>query len=282
MLAALLSAIASATNLAVDKITLSRERVSLRVFLPIVFVFLCGLTLLLVPAYGRIDWELAFLPNALFLLFLMIVISLAWNVLFYQSIQKEEVHQHELMVMTGPIITVVLAAMFFPEEFDWRVFALALIASVALLAAKSERKRHFVLQQTSYNTFLAVVLISTEMIITRELLYYYTPVALYAIRTFFLGLFFLGYYRPRTHQVSVKHWWLILLSASIGVIQMLGRYYAFGELGVIYTTLISILGPVIAFFISWEFLHERIKFRVVLASIVILVCVAIATVLQRG
>jgi len=281
MIAALLSAIASGGGLLISKITLTKERVTLRVFLPIVFVFLCGLTLLLVPSFGRVDWQLALLPNALFLLFLLIIIALAANVLLYQSIQREKVHEHELIVMTGPVITVLLAAAFFPEEFDWRIFVLALVASLALLFVKAERGRHFAINQTSYNTFLAVILIATETIITRELLYHYTPVALYAIRTFFLAIFFLAYYRPRTRQVSVKHWWLILAAAVIGVIEMLARYYAFGELGVIYTTLIMVIGPVIAFIISWEVLHERIKSRVVIASVVILVCVALATVVKQ-
>lgn len=281
MLLALISAVTNGIGLIWDKIILSRERVTLRVFLPVVFVFLFAFTLILVPWFGRFDLSAALLPNSLFLLFLMVVIAVAWNVLFYQSIQRETAHQHELVVMMSPLITILLAAIFFPEEFNGAVFILALIASAALLFAKMTRE-HQIFSRTSYNTFLGVILMSTETIIIRELLYTYNPVALYAIRTLMLALFFTAYYRPRYNQISTKHWSMLALSGLFGVVIMLTRFFAFEQLGVIYTTLVAILAPVIVFFGSWEILHEKIRPRVVFASVVILICVSIATVMAFG
>lgn len=281
MLAALLSSIAAATGLVVDKTALSRERISLKVFLPVVFILLFAFTAVLVPFQGQIDVSLALLPNTLFLFFLMIVLAIAWNVLFYQGIQKEKVHQHELMMMILPLITVLLAAVFYPEERDWRVFILAVVASIALVFAKGQ-KEHFFIDRTSYNTFLGVVLMATESIIIRELLFSFSPVALYAFRTLALAIFFMVYYRPAYSRVSRAHWWLIGWSALIGVIQMLARFYAYLDLGIIYTTLVTILAPVIVFLASWEILHEKIRPRVIFAALVVLICVTIATVFTFG
>lgn len=278
MVSALISALSAAAGLIIDKITLSRERLPLRVFLPLGFVFLFGLTLLLVPALGRIDFQIALLPNSLFLLFVMIIMAIAWNVLFYQSVQKERIYEHEMITMTAPLVTVILAAVFFPEERDMRVFLLALVASIALFFARSE-KAHFLLDRQGYNLFLGVVLMSAENIIFRELLYSYTPVALYAIRTFILAVFFMAYYSPRYKQVSQKHWWFIAASAVFGAASMLTRLYAFSTIGVIHATLIAILAPLVVFFASWEILHERIRARVIIASLVILGAVSWATVL---
>jgi drug/metabolite transporter (DMT)-like permease len=279
MLSALIAAVSSAANLVVDKITLSRERISLSVFLPLVFAFLFIFTFILTPAFGAIDWSSAELPNSLFLLLLMVVIAVAWNVLFYQSVQQEKIHKHELIMKMGPLVTILLAAVFFPEEFNLRIFILALIASLALLGAKTQR-HHLILNKTSYNLVLAVILMSMENIIIRELLFSYSPVALYAVRTFFIAIFFWLYYRPHYRRVTTKHKAFIALSAAVGVIQMISRFYSFDQLGVIYTSLVSILAPIIVFYASWEILHEKIKARVVVASIVILICVTIATVLQ--
>jgi len=278
MVAALLSAFAAAGGLILDKICLSRERITLRVYLPLVFVFLCLFSLLLSPTLGRIDFQIALLPNSLFLLFLMVIMAIAWNVLFYQSIQKERVSEHEMITMTAPLVTVLLAAAFFPEERDGRILLLAIVASVALFFARGE-KRHFLLDQQSYNLFLGVVLMSAENIIFRELLYSYTPVALYAIRTLILAVFFMAYYSPRYQQVSAKHWWMIVGSALFGLVTMLAKLYAFSSIGVVHATLITLLAPLIVFFASWEILHERIRARVVIAAIVILAAVSWATVL---
>lgn len=278
MLAALISAFSGSIGLIYDKVILSRERIALRVYLPLVFVFLCGFTVLLVPTLGRIDLGIALLPNSLFLFFLMILMAIASNVLFYQSVQKERMYEHEMISMMAPLVTVILAAIFFPEERDMRIFLLALIASVALIFARSE-KSHFLIDRQGYNLLLGIVLISAESIIFRELLYSYTPVALYAIRTFFLAVFFMAYYNPRYKQVSNKHWWMIAATAFLGAVSMIARLYAFDTIGVIHSMLIAVLSPLVIFFASWEVLHERIRARVVLAGIVILVAVSWATVL---
>lgn len=279
MIAALVSAVSGGANLIIDKIILTRERVTLNVFIPILFVFLFAVTFVLVPSFGQVDWQSAQLPSSLFLFLLMILIAIAWNVLYYQSIQHEKVHQHELLVMTNSLVVILLAAIFFPEEFNWRIFGLAVIASLALVVSKIERA-HLKFDQTSYNLMLAVVLMSTESIIIRELLFSYTPVALYAGRTFFLAVFFFLYYRPHYRRVSLKHRWLIALSALIGMIQMVTRFFAFDQLGIIYTALVSVLAPIIVFYASWEILHERIKARVIAASLVIMICVAVASVIK--
>lgn len=281
MLAALLSSLTNAVCVITDKVILTRERVSLKVFLPSVFLLLFCLNLVLVPFFGRIDWQIAMLPNTMFLLFLMVVIAMAWNVLIAENLQKEKLHQHELIMMLAPFITIVLGATFFPEDFDRRVFILGLIASLALIWAKST-KEHFFTKGSSYNALLGVILMSTESVIIRDLLYSFTPVALYGIRTLFIGLFFFLYYRPQTNRVSSKHWLMIGFSALMGLILMLSRFYAFSEVGIVYTTLITILAPVIVFFASWEILHERIRPRMIIASLIILACVTWATVLAFG
>jgi len=279
MIAALISAVANAVALVIDKIILSRERVSLRVYLPILFFFLFAIDAVLLPFLGRVEWSLAGMPQSLFLLLLMVVIAVVWNVLYYQDIQEEKLHQHEMLMMLMPLATVVMAALFFPEELDWRVFGLALAACITVFWARAER-HHFTWDQATYNMLLAVILMALENIIIRELLRVYSPVALYGIRTLIIGLFFAAYFRPRYRQISNRHWKLLALSGLVGVTLMVARFYAFDKLGIVYTILLSVLAPVIAFYASWGILHERIRARVVAASLVIMACVVVATMFQ--
>ncbi len=281
MLAAIISSIANAGSLITDKIALSREQISLKVFLPILFIFLFGFTLILVPMLGRFDTSVALLPSTLFLVFLMIILAVASNALYYEGVQKNKIHHHEIMMMLLPLFTVVLAAIFFPENFDLRIFGLAFVASLALIFAKGS-KEHFFIDKDSYNTFLAVILMAAEAIVAKELLYSFSPVALYAIRTLFIAVFFIFYYQPRYSTVKLGHWWIIAGCAVIGVVTVIAQYYAYSSLGIIYTTLVAALAPIIVFLASWEILHEKIKPRVVIAAMVILACVVVATVLQFG
>jgi drug/metabolite transporter (DMT)-like permease len=276
MIAAIISALANASSLITDKIVLSRERVTLRVFLPISFIFLFLVTLLLVPWLGQIDWTLATMSNATFLLFIMILLAIGWNVLYFQTLQQDKVHHHEMLQMLTPLLTVVLAAIFFPDELNGRIFVLAIVACGALIYAKSDRE-HFMPSQNTYNAVLGMVMLAAENIVIRELLLYYTPVALYAVRTFFLAIFFLIYYRPHLNKVKPAHWGIIAISSVLGAAMMIARFYAFSELGLVYTMMITVLAPLIVFFFSWGLLHERIKARIIVAAVVILACVTAAT-----
>lgn len=278
MLLAFISAITSAGSVIVDKWLLTRERLSIGVMLSIGFLLIAGITLFLTPFFGAVDWDQALLPNTLFLLFIMIILAIASNVLYYQGLQQQKVHRHELMMMLMPLMTILLAAVFYRENLDMRIFWLALTASVALLFAKGQ-KEHFFTDRGSYDTFLAVILLSAESIVIRELLYSFTPVALYSVRTLIIAVFFIFYYRPPYSRVSIKHWWMIAGSALLGVILMLTRYYSFAELGIIYTMLILIISPMIVYFASWEMLNEKIRPRVLVAAVIILTCVTLASAL---
>ena len=279
MLLAFISAITSATSVIVDKVLLTRERIPLGVLLTIGFIFIAGMSLIISPFFARVDWDTALFPNSLFLIFLMALLALSSNVLYYQSLKKQKVHNHELMMMLAPLMTIILAAVFFPEDLDLRIFGLALVASAALLFAKSE-KEHFFLDKDSYNTFLAVVLISAETIVIKELLYSYTPIALYTVRAIILAIFFMAYYRPGYSKVTIKHWWMIAGSSLLGLILMITRYYALADLGVIYTMMILVLSPMIVYFFSWELLNEKIRPKVLVAAVIILTCVTWATLLS--
>lgn len=236
------------------------------------------LTLFLVPSYGYVDWQSIFQSNYLYLLILMTVLGIASNVLIYQSLQTEMVHKHEVIIMLTPLVTIILAAAFFKEEFNLILFSLALISSLSLIIARVE-KHHLRFNKHSYNLLLAVVLMSLETLILRELLFVYSPVSLYAVRTAIIGAFFLLYYRPKVDKFTKLPWYLLLATGAMGVVQMIGKYYALEELGVIFATMIMIISPLIVFLASWEILHEKIKPRIIAASAVILICVVLATVI---
>ena len=88
--------------------------------------------------------------------------------------------------------------------------------------------------------------------------------------------------RPKFDKLNSSAIWLVMLSSLFGLMTMLGRFYAFQEVGIIYTTLIAILGPILVFLASWEILHEKIKPRVIISALIILACVVVATVLSFG
>src|SRR3990167_7934392 len=102
---AFIAAIAQAGGIIVDKIVLTRRRMEIHVFIPLLFLFLFILTGLLMPHLGKINYEI-FQPYYLVIFLLMIGAAIIWNVFYYQGVQKEKVQEFELIIMFQPLLTI--------------------------------------------------------------------------------------------------------------------------------------------------------------------------------
>ncbi len=271
----LIAALSQAGGIIIDKITLTRQRVEIKVFVPILFVFLFFLTVVAFPWLGWISADFFDLKHQI-LFWAMIAVAIVWNILYYRGAQAEKVQDFELIVMGQPLVTILLASIFLQNERNWPIMAVAIVAAIALIFAHV-KKEHFEFSKESWGLILAVVLMSVELILIDLLLNVFSPVALYAVRTGVIASFFYFYYQPHLRLVSSNHYGLIATSAALGVIQMITKFYGFQVFGVVYTSLILILAPVLVYIISTLWMHERLKSRTLVCGLVILICVLYAT-----
>ncbi|MEK7142669.1 MAG: EamA family transporter [Patescibacteria group bacterium] len=276
---AFIAAIAQAGGIIVDKIVLTRRRMEIHVFIPLLFLFLFILTGLLMPHLGKISYEII-KPYYLVIFLLMIGAAIIWNVFYYQGVQQEKVHEFEMIIMFQPLLTILFAAILIEKNTNIHLLIAAIIASLALIISHI-RKNHFELSSGSRGLILAVIFMSFEIILQKIILVVFSPVALYFVRTGIIFLIFLILYRPRLGQVSSVNTFLLLATSGLGVAQMVSKLYGFQSYGVIYTSLILILSPVLVYISSTILLHERLKVRTVLSALVIIGCIVYATIFGK-
>lgn len=275
----LIAAFAQVGGIIVDKIVLTRRQVSLHVFVPILFFFLFLLTAICYPFLGQVSAD--FFQIRYLLLFLaMIVVAIIWNIFYYRGVQAEKIHEFELIVMFQPLLTILLATVFLKGERNIFLEMAAIVAAIALVIARLN-KNHLEFSSSSLGLVLAVILMSVELIIIDFLLKVLSPVALYCLRTGIIFLFFLFYYHPSFRKVADHNFGLIFATSFLGVVQMVTKFYGFEQFGVVYTSLILILSPVLVYIISTIFLHEHLKWRTVVCGIVIFACIIYATLVGR-
>jgi len=274
-----ISAITQVGGIIVDKITLTRRQVSTHVFVPVLFLFLFLLTAILFPFLGDISikiFELRYL-----LIFLsMLLAAVIWNIFYYQGVQAEKVHEFELIVMFQPLLTILLATIFLSGEKNLQIEIAAIVAAIFLIVAHI-KKAHLEITTASYKLILAVIFMSVELILIKILLDIISPVALYCIRTGVIFVFFFLLYKPQIRKVANHNTALILSSAVLGTTQMITKFYGFEQYGVIYTSLILIIAPILVYIVSTIFLHEKLKPRTIVSAIVILGCIVYATMAGR-
>lgn len=274
-----IATLAQVGGILVDKIILTRRQVSVHVFVPILFLFLFLFTALLFPFFGNISIEI-FKPLYIALFAAMLVTAVIWNIFYYQGVQSEKVHKFEIIVMLQPLLTIFLAAVFLKSEKNIHTVIAATLAAVFLIIAHLNKK-HLEISEGAGKLILAVIFMSIELIIIKLLLDVFSPVALYFARTGFLLIFFLIFYHPQIKKVSNQNIFLIALSSFLGTTQMVSKFYGFQEFGVVYTSLILIISPILIYICSMIFLHEKLKLKTIFSAIVILGCIIYATTVAK-
>ena len=264
----------------IDKVTLAIRKVRLNFFIAILFVFLCLLTAPLLPFFGKVDWGQAFSSRYLIYFVAMLIVAIIWNVYYYRGFQYEKLYEFELIIMTTPLITVLLAGIFLPAERNIHIIIVTIIASLAVIFAKI-RAHHLYFSKYSIGLVIAVILMSIETIFIKKLLTVYSPASLYFYRTFVIAIFFLIFLKPKLKGEKLSNWFLIIASAATGVLQMVLKFWGFRDLGVIYTTLVLTLAPVLIYISSAYIFHENMKKRSIIAAAIIVGCIVYATMLIK-
>jgi len=284
----LLAALYSAAGVILNKIALSYQNVGHRQFLVFLFFALFVLSAILYPFLGEIDPR-AFTPEYLFLLFLIIIIASIYNVLFYHALEKEKIIEWQLIIMLTPLTTILIASIFLRAERNLGVFLAGIVASTVLFASHLNR-HHLSFDVFQKGLLLYLILYPLEAILIKELLCLYSPLALYMIRTLgvfivlFLWYFLLAPYIKGEPKLTFANWRaknykLCLLIALLAVLQMIFTYYGYIHFGVVFTTIVLTVGPILTYIADVIILKERFKKRMVLATAVILACVAYANII---
>ena len=169
MIQAFISAIGYAGGVVVDKVVLSRYKVPVKRFIPLLFIWLAIITVFLLPKFGVVNWQMLWTYKYILLFVAMLAVAITWNSFYYRGIQDSEIHEFELIMMLSPLVTIILSEIFLPAERNLPLFIAGAIASLALIASRF-RRHHFQITRNSGIILAAMFLMSLESIIIKVML----------------------------------------------------------------------------------------------------------------
>ena len=278
--AAILSAIGIAGCDITNKVLLSKWRLPIKQFIPFLFIILIFVSALVIPFGFRLDTTLAFSAKYVILFVLMIASAVIWNIFFYRSMQKETLHEFELIILMSPLVTVLLAGIFLPTERNLHIFIAGIVSTLALFLTRI-KKHHLQFSKAASGAFVAVVFIAVEAVILKELLAIYSPAVLYFVRVVIISLVMVLIYKPTAGAIKGKEWLVLVISAMFGVLQMVFRFFAYWKIGVVETTMILLLGPVLTYIASYFYFREKKNFvRDALAAAVVIVAIVYVNIVK--
>lgn len=279
MLLQVFAAIFNAASTILDKVALSRHRTDVHNFIIAIFVFLSLFTALTLPWLGAINTSRAFSILGIFYFILLIFFAFVWNAIYYRAQQHETVQEFEIIVMMQPLFVSLMAAVIFADERNWHILIAAFIASLSLIACHL-RRDHLSFNRYTSLLLLAVLFIAAETQVRKVLLDWYQPASLYFLRTGVLTILFILIWRPVKFTIPKKAWPHIVISGLLGSAMMILTFYGYQNLGIVLTTLILMLGPILTYLIDFLILKEKLRPRILIAAAVILGCILYAGLLS--
>jgi drug/metabolite transporter (DMT)-like permease len=264
-----------------EKIALKKRKLDIKTFQTATFLSAAILMLPLVYFFWDVSPE-ALQTKNIIILATIIIISVFANLSIFFALKWEKVNNIEPAIIMEPLFTVILAVIFsyftvglFERNFN--IIIPTFIAGAALIFSHI-RKHHLNFNKYFLATILGSLLYSIELILTRLVLEVYSPISFYFLRCAGIFLISLMIFRPKFSEIKGKPRWEIPLIGALWVGFRILVYYGYLQLGVVFTTLIIMLGPIFVYFFAWKFLKEKLHWKNIVSAIIIVLCVLYVTV----
>ncbi len=246
-----------------------------------------AITLVMLP-FIYFFWQVS--PEALelknFLIFgLVIIFALIANLFMFYSIKGDKISNLEPARVSEPIFLVLLVlifSLFFDSnlyEKNHQVIYPALIAGSAIIFSHI-KKHHLSFNKYFIAATLGSLFFALELVVSRLILDYYSPFSFYFVRCSSLFLIGIIALRPKLEGLKKLDRSVYRGMFGLGLIWVLYRiivYYGYIHLGMISTTLVFMISPVLIYLFAWKFLKEKPTWRNIIASIIIICCVIYGT-----
>jgi len=271
-----LGALALGVGTIIQKTILNKRKIDIKLYQTIEFLAIVGAMLPFIYFFWGFNSEAFELKN-IFILVLVIGFSIIANLFVFYSMKWEKVTRLEPAKILEPLFTVLLAivfSFFFSEMFERELHVIipTIIAVGALLFA-NVRKHHLRFNKYMIAAVLGSFFFALELVLSKLILNFYSPMTFYLFRCVGILAFSLIFFKHKFSNVDKKSAWLVGILGFVWVTYRVFVYYGYLMLGVTFTTLLILLGPVFVYLFAWIFLKEKINWRNIIASVVIVASV---------
>jgi drug/metabolite transporter (DMT)-like permease len=272
----ILGALALAGGTILEKTILKIKKIDIKFYQTASFFSIFLVCLPLIYFFWRMDAGAFELKNILIFAGI-ILFSVIANFFALYSLKWEKVTNIEPARILEPLFVVLLALLFsfFSPRFerDIHIIIPAVIASLALVFPHI-KKHHLKFNKYFTAAILGSFFFALELVLSSFILEFYSVITFYFLRCAFIFVISWIIFKPKLNPLKDKKIpVLIFTTAAIWVGYRLAIYFGYLKYGVIFTTLITLLSTIFVYFIANIFLKERLNWKNIVSSLIIIACV---------
>ncbi len=277
----LIAAIFQATSMTLDKMILSLKGVNFKVYTGVSFPLVALFTGIMFLLFKPTVTLALFTPSIILLLIILVGITIVNNLLFYQALQHDLLVELKLLDLIRNIPILLISALLFVDERNPIIILAALMSFIVVIWSHWENHRFTMRTKTLLFAVWSLTLASFGPSLLKVLLQTLDPITIELIKNIGVALVLtpLFYHELTKSFPSGRALGLLLVTNLLTSIAWVTLSFGYQQLGVIYTTLIFSLQPLLIYAASALLLKERISRKKVIAFFIVL-CVITLTSLQ--
>jgi drug/metabolite transporter (DMT)-like permease len=263
-----------------EKLILKARKMSIKLYQTASFL---AIVLVMLP-FLFFFWKLepgAFSAKSILVFAAIIISSITANLFVFYSLKWEKVTNLEPARILEPmfIILIALVLSLFVDgiyERNLKIIIPAIIAAAALIFPHIKKER---LKPNKYiiAAILGSFFFALELSLSGLILKFYSPLTFYFLRCLAIFTLSLAIFRPNFKALTKKTSMIVFLTGAVWVAYRLIIYFGYLNYGIIFTTLMIMLGPVVVYLLAWKFLKEKLNWKNIISSVIIIACVLYAT-----
>lgn len=259
---------------AIEKRFLEKSRIPLGTFLIQSNLLLALFTLGVMAVVGE---RLASFNLEIWVVFaIFVILGVCKDFLYYRSFRGEPLSRVQFATLLEPIAVFALAALFFPEERDPRVWILGALA-VGGLVFGHFRHHHFTFDAKERILLIFVVISAVKVMFAKFLLVDVSPMTLLFWECLAIALVqFMHFGLPWSALIPSHRTLRIAASSAAITAAALFVYGAYQILGVTITSLVLLLKPVLNYFVAHWYFGEGLDKKLLVGSGIILIAIIYA------
>lgn len=272
MLSAFMSAIAQAIEVLFDKVIVGEKGMSGLVLFKIQVTFVALIMIIPMMLGGSLLPDF-FEFNYLLLFTVLIIVGVTRNILYFTALGNKKMSEIEPVVLMSTPLTVFLAMIMLPDERNFALLLIAIVATLALMFSRLEKK-HLDFDKYSWILMGANLLIAVEVIIVKNMLTVMNAVTLYGIRTAMMAIVLFVLFRNiKIINLSKKEYFQTFTTGIIACIEYVTKFISIGVIGVVNSALVILLAPILILVFSMIFLKEKVTLKRGIGDVVIILCI---------
>jgi drug/metabolite transporter (DMT)-like permease len=265
-----------ATGSTLEKVVLSVKGLLPKTYMSAAYIvlFLTDLAFFL-----WLDLELpTYLTRTGFYFALVVGIGLLGNFLYYRAIKSDDLTQVTQFSLLYNIPLIILAYLFFPEQSSATVAVLAVIAALTVIWSQWEGGFHIKRSTMAFFLF-TLVGIPFGSVLQTLIMEEWNPVQLAISSDALIALALLPIFLAarRKGRLPLSAAGRLVASQVLIAVSFMAYLWSYATLGLLYTSLIMMLQPLMVYLFSVKFLGEKFETKKTIAFGVVLLCITAAT-----